>query len=72
MRCVFREPQFEPRLALTVVEGSGARLAVLDPLGADLAPGPDAWFAMMRAIADGLAACLSESGAAAGRAAPPG
>ncbi len=72
VRCVFREPQFEPRLALTVVEGTGARVAVLDPLGAALAPGPDAWFAMMRAIADALAACLSEPADAAGHAAPGG
>jgi zinc transport system substrate-binding protein len=58
-RCVFREPQFEPRLARTVVEGTGARLAVLDPLGAELAPGPEAWFTVMGQLADALVACLS-------------
>jgi zinc transport system substrate-binding protein len=58
-RCVFREPQFEPRLARTVAEGTGARLAVLDPLGADVEPGPEAWFTVMRRLADALLACLA-------------
>lgn len=58
-RCVFAEPQFEPRLVGTIIEGTGARSGVLDPLGAGIAPGPDAWFELMRALADGLHACLS-------------
>jgi len=31
--CVFREPQFPPRLIETLVEGTSARSGVLDPLG---------------------------------------
>lgn len=58
-RCVFAEPQFEPRLVGTIIEGTGARGGVLDPLGAGIAPGPDAWFELMRALADALHACLS-------------
>ena len=34
--CVFSEPQFEPKLVKTLVEGTGARTGVLDPLGASL------------------------------------
>ena len=56
--CVFSEPQFEPRLVATVIEGTGARTGVLDPLGADLADGPDLYFEMMRANAKALADCL--------------
>jgi zinc transport system substrate-binding protein len=56
--CVFAEPQFEPRLVATAVEGSGARQGVLDPLGADLKAGPDAYFVLMRRLAAGLRACL--------------
>lgn len=59
VRCVFAEPQFEPRLVATLVEGTRARTGVLDPLGADLPPGPEAWFALMRNLADALAACLA-------------
>jgi zinc transport system substrate-binding protein len=39
--CVFAEPQFEPALVDTVIEGTGADKGVLDPLGADLDAGPD-------------------------------
>ena len=30
--CVFSEPQFEPKLVETLVDGTGARTGVLDPL----------------------------------------
>jgi zinc transport system substrate-binding protein len=57
--CVFSEPQFEPSLVKTVVEGTNARTGVLDPLGADLTPGPNAYFAMMRNLAKAFAGCLA-------------
>ena len=60
--CVFTEPQFRPALVDTVVAGSAAQSAVLDPLGAGLAAGPDAYFALMRGLADSLAGCLSPKG----------
>lgn len=56
--CVFAEPQFEPAVIATVVEGTGARTGILDPLGADLAPGPDAYVTLIRALAASLTACL--------------
>lgn len=58
-RCVFAEPQFPPRVVAAVVEGTEARSAVLDPLGAGLEPGADAYFSLMRALADSLVRCLS-------------
>jgi zinc transport system substrate-binding protein len=59
--CVFAEPQFEPRLVATVVEGSGARQGVLDPEGgADLAAGPAAYFELMRRLGQNLRGCLEE------------
>lgn len=57
-RCVFAEPQFAADLIATVVEGTDARAAVLDPLGAMLAPGPELYSALMRQLADDLRACL--------------
>ncbi|WP_305041363.1 zinc ABC transporter substrate-binding protein [Geoalkalibacter sp.] len=57
-RCVFAEPQFTPRLVATVVEGSGARQGVLDPLGADLPPGPEAYFDLLSQLAANLRGCL--------------
>ncbi|WP_342591921.1 zinc ABC transporter substrate-binding protein [Jiella sonneratiae] len=58
--CVFTEPEFEPSLVATIVEGTNARTGVLDPLGADLADGPDLYPTLMRNLARDLAACLGK------------
>jgi zinc transport system substrate-binding protein len=57
--CVFAEPQFEPRIIETVTEGSEARSGVLDPLGTEVAIGPDGYPALLVGIATSLADCLS-------------
>jgi zinc transport system substrate-binding protein len=57
--CVFSEPQFEPKLVETLVEGTGARTGVLDPLGATLTKGPDLYFQLLRNMASSLKKCLS-------------
>ncbi len=58
-RCVFREPQFEPSLVRTITEGTNARAGVLDPLGADITAGPDAYFTLLETLADSFQACLA-------------
>ena len=58
VRCVFSEPQFQPGLMATLVADTDAKAGVLDPLGADIVAGPDAWFELMRKLADGLTTCL--------------
>ena len=58
-RCIFSEPEFQPKLARLLAETTGARVGVLDPLGADIPPGPDAYFTLMQNLADNLVACLS-------------
>ena len=58
-RCLFREPQFAPALAETIARDVNARTGVLDPLGAALEPGPDAYFALMRGLARALRDCLT-------------
>jgi zinc transport system substrate-binding protein len=60
-RCVFAEPQFEPRLVQVVIEGTAAKTATLDPLGAAIPDGPDLYFTMMRENAASLKACLGEA-----------
>ena len=57
--CVFTEPQFEPKLVLTLIEGTKARRGVLDPLGAELKPGVNLYFTLMRNLAAGLRECLA-------------
>ncbi len=61
VKCVFSEPQFEPVLIRTIVGGTGAQTGVLDPLGAELAPGPEAYFTLMEQLARSLRDCLDDT-----------
>lgn len=61
-RCVFAEPQFQPPLVAAVAEDTPARTAVLDPEGAAIPPGPDAYFILMRGLRDSLVGCLGTGG----------
>ncbi|MBA8845269.1 zinc transport system substrate-binding protein [Ochrobactrum sp. RH1CCR137] len=57
--CVFSEPQFEPKLVKTVIDGTEARTGILDPLGAELKDGPDLYPQLIRNLAGSLKTCLS-------------
>ncbi len=57
--CVFREPQFDGKFVDAVIEGSSARSSVLDPLGADLEPGPGAYLQLLHNLASSLKSCLA-------------
>jgi zinc transport system substrate-binding protein len=57
--CVLLEPQFKPALAQVLIEGTGAHLGSLDPLGADLPAGPEHYFDLMRAAAHALLDCTA-------------
>ncbi|RDE09966.1 zinc ABC transporter substrate-binding protein ZnuA [Pelagibacterium lacus] len=58
--CIFAEPQFSPQVIETVAEGTGARIGTLDPLGAEIADGPELYFTLLRAMADSLSDCLAD------------
>ncbi len=60
--CVFSEPQFEPAIVRSLVNGLDARSGELDPLGTDLEAGPDAYFKLLERLADSFRACLLETG----------
>jgi len=57
--CVFSEPQLGSRTIAVTARRAGVRLAVLDPLGLDIPPGPGAYETLMRGIATTLAQCLA-------------
>jgi zinc transport system substrate-binding protein len=59
--CVFREPQFPAPIVDTLVGGTNVRIGVLDPEGANMTPGANAYFTLMDRIADSLATCLAPS-----------
>ena len=56
--CVFSEPQFEPKLVMTITENTNAGTGVLDPLGASINDGPELYFTLIRNMAKSLKDCL--------------
>ena len=57
--CVFREPQFDDKVVQTVIDGTSAREGVLDPVGASLTPGPQAYQQLLQNLAAALKDCLA-------------
>jgi zinc transport system substrate-binding protein len=58
--CVFAEPQFPAPIVASVAEGTGARTATLDPVGAPpIEPGPAAYRALLDKLGRDLASCLA-------------
>ena len=58
--CVFAEPQFKGQLVGAVIEGTKARSGTLDPEGALVDPGPEAYATLLRNLASSLKSCLHE------------
>ncbi len=56
--CVLAEPQFNPGIVSTVLEGTEANTGVIDPLGSDLEPGALLYPQVIRNMAQTLADCL--------------
>ncbi len=55
--CVLTEPQFNAGLVATVLDGTEAGTAVIDPLGSALAPSGSFYAELLRSLAASLAAC---------------
>lgn len=60
--CVFAEPQFNSRLVEVIVEGTPAQVGILDPLGAALESGPEAYFTLLHNLAASFRECLALPG----------
>lgn len=58
INCVFTEPQFNPGLVATVLDGTDAKTGVMDPLGADLELGAAFYPQLIRNLSSSLAGCL--------------
>ncbi|GGH38256.1 zinc transport system substrate-binding protein [Cribrihabitans marinus] len=56
--CVLAEPQFNAGIVDAVLDGTGASTGVIDPLGAELEPGPDLYPQLLKKMATTLAECL--------------
>ena len=58
IRCVLAEPQFNPGLVETVLDGTEAQTGILDPLGSDLELGSALYTQLIRNLSIALAGCL--------------
>lgn len=56
--CVFREPQFSPRLINSLGQGLDVRISTLDPLGSDIEPNATGYETLLAHIGNTLADCL--------------
>ena len=56
--CVLAEPQFNPGLVATVLDGTDAQTGILDPLGSDLELGPAFYPHLIRNLSNVLADCM--------------
>ena len=60
VRCVFAEPQFNRRALTPIIRGFDMEVLILDPLGAEVPPGAEAYFQTMRNLAKEFAKCAKE------------
>ena len=58
VNCVLAEPQFNPGIVATVLDGTEANTGVFDPLGAALEPGAQLYPQLIRNMAQTLVDCL--------------
>lgn len=59
--CIFNETQFNSSLVNSLQQDKPVKTGSLDPLGATLSAGPDAWFELMQHISDSISGCLSSA-----------
>jgi zinc transport system substrate-binding protein len=58
IHCVFSEPQLQSNLIATLIEDTSARRGILDPLGAKLTVGKNAYFSLLHNLTHSLIQCL--------------
>ncbi|WP_459033948.1 zinc ABC transporter substrate-binding protein [Roseivivax sp. CAU 1761] len=56
--CVLAEPQFKSGLVETVFAGAPVEIAIIDPAGGGLTPGPELYRDLLRGVAAKIAECL--------------
>jgi len=59
--CLFDDTPYRSRSVTAFAADTGARVVVLDPLGSQIAPGPDAYFTLMESLGDTMISCLERS-----------
>ncbi len=57
IKCIFSEPQFNPKLINMIAKSSGAKTGILDPLGSSYQPGDDLYFNLINDLYQNLNKC---------------
>ena len=57
IKCIFSEPQFNPKLINMIAKSSGAKTGILDPLGSSYKPGNDLYFNLINDLYENLNKC---------------
>ena len=57
--CVFGEPQYSQKIIDVLIVGTSVKKGILDPIGADLLPGPELYFNLMKNMSNSLKSCLN-------------
>jgi zinc transport system substrate-binding protein len=59
--CIFSEPQIPAKIVATLSADTDVRTGVLDPLGTEIAAGPNAYFELMGGLAGAIVDCLQDN-----------
>ena len=56
-KCIFSEPQFNPKIIKAIAKDTNIKTGVLDPLGADLKNNKDLYFKLLNNLSSSLRKC---------------
>ena len=59
VKCVFTEPQFEPKIVTAILDGTDKKSVEIDPLGANIKAGPDLYFTLLQKMSASFKTCLN-------------
>lgn len=59
-RCVFTEPQFQPKLVQNIIEDLPIKVGELDPIGQAAEDNPRGYFRLLEKLAAAISSCLQE------------
>ena len=57
IKCIFSEPQFNPKIITTIAEDMNIKTGVFDPLGANIDAGNSLYFTLISNLGDELKGC---------------
>ena len=57
IKCIFSEPQFNPKIISTIADDTNIKTGVFDPLGANIKSGKDLYFKLIRNLGNELKGC---------------